>query len=45
MVMVHGCMIKYTETKKTPPPLPEGTLEIKPGNFVKPGLFKDAITE
>ncbi len=25
-------------------PLPDGTLQIKPGNYVKPGLFKDAIT-
>ena len=36
---------KIYRDKEDTSPLPEGTLEIKPGNFVKPGLFKDAITE
>jgi hypothetical protein len=36
---------KIYRDKEDTSPLPEGTLEIKPGNYVKPGLFKDAITE
>jgi hypothetical protein len=33
----------YDKIYSTPVP-GDGTIEIKPGNFVKPGLFKDAIT-
>ena len=36
---------KIYRDKEDTSPLPEGTLEIKPGNFVKPGLFKGTITE
>jgi hypothetical protein len=35
---------KIFRDKDDTSPLADGTLEIKPGNFVKPGLFKDAIT-
>ena len=35
---------KIFRDKDDTSPLPDGTLQIKPGNYVKPGLFKDAIT-